>query len=195
MEIVARHEESRTAEVTGGPPVDVGEEYELLKCPACKEINLRVTKWDEWAVEAIRDDGEDPEEVLGTVVYPAPPEIPDGLPPAIRSAYQEALGVRAISPNAYSVLLGRVLEAVCRDRDASGDTLYQQIANLGKKNEIPETIVKVAHGVRKFRNVGAHSAIGSLAATDVTVVERLARAVLEFVYTAPHLAKLAEQAK
>jgi hypothetical protein len=173
----------------------MGENYDLLKCPACQGVNLRLIEWHEWQVEAISEQGDDPEELLGTIVYPTPPEIPDGLPTTVRNAYQEALAVRSASPNAYSVLLGRVLETVCRDRKASGKTLYEQIADLGSKNEIPETIVRVAHGVRKFRNVGAHAGIGSLTAEDVTVIERLARAVLEFVYTAPHLANLAEQQK
>jgi hypothetical protein len=195
MHVVASHKENRTLIDPNGPPVDMGEDYDLLKCPACQGVNLRFIEWNEWQVEAIRAQGDDPEEVLGTIVYPTPPEIPDGLPPTVRNAYQEALAVRSASPNAYSVLLGRVLETVCRDRKASGKTLYEQIADLGSKNEIPETIVRVAHGVRKFRNVGAHAGIGSLTAEDVTVIERLARAVLEFVYTAPHLANLAEQQK
>lgn len=195
MHILARYEETRTEEAINGPHVEVGEEYDLLKCPACFQINLRLIQWDEWTVESISDEGDDPEDVLGTIVYPAPPEIPEGLPPIVRNAYHEALAVRAVSPNAYAVLLGRVLENVCRDRNASGTTLYKQIADLGKKNEIPERIVKLAHGLRKLRNAGAHAAVGSLKANEVTVLERLARAVLEYVYTAPHLVRLAEKEK
>lgn len=173
--------------------MDAGEQYDLLKCPGCLKINLRHLEWDELTVEALREGGRDPEELLGTVVYPIPPQIPEGLPQIVRRAYREALEVRDRSPNAYAVLLGRVLEIVCRDREASGETLYEQIADLGHRKELPETIVQVAHGVRKLRNVGAYAAIGSLSGDDVTVMERLARAVLEFVYTAPHLAKLAER--
>jgi Domain of unknown function (DUF4145) len=194
MTIVARHGESQELESDTGAPMDVGEDYELLKCPACLQINLRRIQWSEWQVEAISDEGKEPEEVLGDVVYLPRPEVPDGLPPKVRAAYQEALGLRSASVNAYAVMLGRVLETVCNDRKATGDTLFQRIADLGARNEIPATIVKVAHGLRKLRNVGAHAAIGSLTAKDVPVVERLARAVLEYVYTAPHLARLAEKA-
>lgn len=170
-----------------------GVDYQLLKCPACDQINLRIVQWDDSAVEALAEDGEDPEFVLGEIVYPPAEKVPDGLPMDLRTAYEEALAVRLSSPNAYAVMLGRVLEAVCVDRKAEGRTLYDQIADLGDRGEIPDTIVQVAHGVRKLRNVGAHAAIGSLGKRDVHVIERLARAVLEYVYTAPRLVRLAER--
>lgn len=190
MAIVASYVEDRSIEPPNAPPIEQGETYEMLRCPACSEISLMVIRWNGFAPEEL---GASIEKELGQIVYPSSPEIPEGLPSAVQAAYKEALAVRSRSPNAYSVMLGRVLEIVCKDRSAKGDTLYQQIANLGARGELPDRIVDVAHGLRKLRNIGAHADIGSLEAEDVPILESLSRAVLEFVYTTARVLSLAER--
>lgn len=107
---------------------------------------------------------------------------------------QEALQVRN-APNAYAVLLGRVIEAVMDDRGATGTNLRSQIdylKDLKAKQEIPAGLAEVAHGVRNFRNRGAHFA-GSLTETEVPMLEKFTRALLEWVYSAPRLVRIAKR--
>jgi Domain of unknown function (DUF4145) len=93
----------------------------------------------------------------------------------------------------YGVLLGRVLDAVCEDRQAIGDTLDQKLKSLADKRDIPEKLVKVAAGMRKLRNIGAHADLGELTEAELPVLDDLTRAILEYVYAAPLLATEAEE--
>jgi hypothetical protein len=96
-----------------------------------------------------------------------------------------------ISPNAYGVLLGRVLELVCEDRQAKGDSLHKKLQDLSTRGEIPTKLVDVARSLKDLRNVGAHASLGNLTADEVPILEDLTRAILEYVYGAPALAEAA----
>jgi len=185
MEIGAAHREYHY--FTG----DDGEEWgdliatnELCVCPSCSQLTLRV-------VDHISG-YEDPPI---TVLYPETMEdaTPRGVPEAVRKAYLSASKVRDIDANAYAVLLGRVLEFVCIDRKADGDTLAKRLQNLSVRNEIPERLAEVAKGLRQLRNVGAHADLGELTDAEVPVLDNLTRAILEYVYTAPLLVSEAEE--
>ena len=115
------------------------------------------------------------------------------LPPKVMSSYQAAVKVRAIEPNAYGVLLGRVLEVLCEDRKANGDTLYKKLEDLGNRGEIPQPLVEMAQSLRQLRNVGAHASLGELTAKEIPFLDDLCRAILEYVYDAPDLILKAKQ--
>jgi hypothetical protein len=135
----------------------------------------------------------DPPDVEFETLYPYGSKLPLGLPETVGKAYESALKVRPIDANAFSVLLGRVLDLVCIDRKAGGKTLNEKLNDLASKGEIPEKLVRVAKGLRQFRNVGAHAELGELTAAEVPILEDLTRAILEYVYSAPLLASQAEQ--
>lgn len=168
-----------------GPPVEHGTIYELLKCPACKEVLLRSYFWHDMM------DSED--EVTFKLLYPFDVRIPLGLPETIEKAYRASLKVKTIDANAYGVLVRRVLEMVCSDRDATGRTLNDKLKDLASKSEIPTKLVDVADKLRAFGNVGAHAELGDLTTEEVPIVEDLCRAILDYIYTAPYLAQRAEK--
>lgn len=159
-------------------PIDEGYVYELLACPACDEVTLR---------RYYQADYLDPSEMVLDVLFPHAGRVPVALPSAVMSAYQAANKVRAIDPNAYAVLLGRVLEIICQDRKAEGGTLFERLENLGNRGEIPKPLVEMAHSLRQLRNVGAHASLGELTSAEIPFLDDLCRAVLEYVYSAPEL--------
>ncbi len=163
-------------------PAEAHTGFELCTCPVCKGVTLRSYFWH---------DAMDPEDVSYDILYPSVERIQKGLPPKVRKAYEAAQKVRNIDPNAYGVLLGRVLDIVCEDREASGDTLDKRLKNLAEKGEIPEKLVAVAAGVRKLRNIGAHADLGELTEEELPVLNDLTRAILDYVYSAPYLASIA----
>ncbi len=185
MEIVARHSTVQQEEDERSPFTwEAGFLFELIKCPACREIMLRRLHWDDRYMDGSDQDYE--------TLYPAGDKMPRGLPPKIKKGYEAAQRVRNVDPNAYGVLLGRVLEMVCGDRNASGDTLEQRLQCLSTRGDIPTKLVAVATGLRKLRNVGAHPDLGELTGAELPVLDDLTRAILEYVYSAPSLAKEAE---
>jgi hypothetical protein len=80
--------------------------YELLECFPCGKVVLRRisvhTGLDPGGIDSPLD-----------VLYPSGTDTPSGLPKRVENAYDAALAVKAIDPNAFAVWLGRVLDAVC----------------------------------------------------------------------------------
>ena len=185
MEIVGGYSGLREyCDERSGITWDAGYVYQIDCCPACSGITLRRYGWHSGSM--------DPSEIEYEVLYPGSHEVPRGLPEAVQKAYEAATRVRSIDANAYSVLLGRVLEIVCQDRSAKGDSLAARLRDLSSKGEIPERLSQVADGLRQLRNVGAHPSLGELTAAEVPVLDNLTRAILEYVYTAEVLVQEAE---
>jgi hypothetical protein len=187
MEVVSSHSTVRDySDDRLGMSWEAGAVYELNQCPACEEITLRRYLWHSGAM--------DPSEIEYSQLYPVGDRGPPrGLPKTIESGYHAAQKVRNIDANAYGVLLGRVLDLVCEDRQASGDTLDKRLRHLAENGEIPAKLVAVATGLRKLRNIGAHADLAQITQAELPVLDDLTRAILEYVYSAPLLAREAEE--
>lgn len=185
MEIVADHSGVRSYDDPhSNSSWEAGNVYELLRCPACDGVTLRSYYWHDMAM--------DPSEIEFTTLYPSGVDRPVGLPDSLARAFDAAQKVRNIDANAYGVLLGRVLELVCQDRNATGKYLADKLGDLASKGEIPDKLVGVANGLKDLRNVGAHPTLGELTGAELPILDRLCRAILEYVYSAPYIAQQAE---
>ena len=167
-----------------GPLWEIGDVYNLLLCPSCKKVTLTKYFYDE------RFDDEESE--LRTL-FPQDDKIPLGLPDPIKKAYDAALKVKHVDANAFAVLVGRLIEMVCEDRSAAGRSLSDKLADLAGRGEIPRNLVGVADGLRNLRNVGAHAGLGELTGAEIQILSALAKALLEYVYSAPYLAGIAQK--
>lgn len=153
--------------------------------PACEGVTVRRYLWQ---------DQFDPDDIDLEIVYPkSASAAPIGLPPTIQQEFDAALRVRSVSPNAYGVLLGRLLELVCNDRGAEKGNLDARLKELSSRDEIPEKLVRVAEKLQELRHVGAHARVGELGSAEVPILDSLCRAILEYVYSAPHLVQQAEE--
>jgi hypothetical protein len=155
--------------------VESGPFWELVLCPACHNISLRRTYFQ---------DGETLEE---EIVYPTNNKPIEGLPSKVNIEYKKALKVQNIDSNAFAVLLGRVLDKVCLDKGATGKSLADRLKSLASKNIIPKQLADMALQLKDLRNVGAHADLGNLTPAEVPILHELCRAILEYVYTAPEL--------
>lgn len=161
-----------------------GTMYNVLECPACKKAIIISYGWDAGM--------ESEEDVKYKILYPIDKNIPIGLPVNIQKAFKAAEKIKTVDVNAYVILLRRLLELVCIDRKAKGATLALMLKDLSDRNEIPEKLVKVAKGLKDFGNMGAHAGIGELSEKEVPIVATLCTAILEYIYSAPFLATIAE---
>lgn len=186
MEILGTGSDTTFQESVDEPPIEVGNIYEILKCPACEKETIRKYFWHDYM-----DDSMEPKY---EILYPQDARIPIGLPDNIVRAYLAALKVKSVDSNAFGVLIGRVIEMVCVDRGASGRMLGQKLQDLATKGEIPDKLVEVAGKLAKLRNIGAHSDLGELTEKEAPIVEDLCKSLLDYLYTAPHLANKAEEA-
>ena len=159
---------------------EAGHIIELAKCMVCEGSTLRKLNVHY---------GFEPDSgfINAEVLYPSEPNIPSFLPRDIEVAYRSALKVRHVDNNAFGVLLGRVLEMVCMDKAANGDSLSQRLKDLAIRRAIPDRLAEVAHKLRQLRNIGAHPGLGELTPEEMPVLEQLCRALLEYVYSMPAL--------
>jgi hypothetical protein len=186
MEIVAHYSQVENRDDPGSEMLwEEGPVYEILLCPACQGVLFGSYYWHDMAI--------DPSEVEFEVLYPRETATPRGLPDVIQKAYDAAKEVRAMNVNAYGVMLGRVLELICEDRKAAGNTLAAKLKDLSEKGEFPSKLVPVAKSLRNLRNIGAHAGRGELGPEELPILGDLCNAIVEYVYTAPFLATQAEQ--
>lgn len=168
-----------------GEPLDYGVVYLVALCPSCNKANVLSYFWDV-AMESN-------DEIEYEVLYPKDTKYPLGLPPKILNAYKAAEKVKNIDGSSYALLMRRLLEMVCIDRKAKGKTLHKMLEDLAGRHEIPEKLVAVANGLRGFGNIGAHPVEGELGAGEAPIVNSLTNAILEYIYSAPYLADMAER--
>jgi len=168
------------------PEPNQGYNYELLLCLACKKVTFR---------EYFEHDCMDPEDIRLETLYLYPPQGVKlfYLPFSVQKAYEAALKARAIDANAYAILLGRMLEVVCENRKVKGENLYDKLKALAEKGEIPNNLVGIAHGLRMLRNIGVHEPLEGLGDDEIPILDDLSRAILEYIYVAPNLARQAEE--
>lgn len=180
MKIVAHYSETDPIVDSDGDVVDEAtEHYELVRCPACEKIVLRNYGYGPWL---------DPQDdVVIQTLYPKDPNTIRGLPEGVKKAYEAALRVRSIDPNAFAVLLGRVLDKICEDRKAKGRSLSDRLGDLAQRGEIPSRLSDLAKSLKDLRNVGAHANLGELTSKEIPFLDDLCRAILEYVYSGPEL--------
>lgn len=183
MEVGTTYSQTYTDEYPDGSTVDHGQAFELVVCPACHGVILRSYYWH----EGMESEGDTKIDVL----YPSETRLPPGLPVAVQRAFVSALKVKPIDSNAFAVLIGRVIDEVCAERKAKGDSLFQKLKDLANRQEIPTKLVGVADGLRHLRNVGAHAELGELTPQELPIVEDLCRALLDYLYAAPFLTQRA----
>ena len=178
------HDQSYDIPDYEGYTVNSGTTSYILECPTCKKVNIASSFWHENMDE---DDVQ-----TYDIIYPKNSDDPLGLPEKILKAYKAAEKVKPIDVNAYAILMRRLLELICLENGANDGTLTGMLQELANKNEIPQKLVKVATGLKDFGNVGAHAGSGDLSEKEIPIVNALCTAILEYIYSAPYLATLAE---
>ena len=148
----------------------------LLKCPTCNKHSLRVNI-------DIEDD-EDEGVINSHLEYPNKKILPAEIPKEIRTAYIQAERVKHISPNAYAVLMRRILESICINKKAEGKSLYDQLKFLGTKNIIPPILGDASDILRKIGNIGAHA--GEEVSEDlISSIDSFFNILVDYLYIIP----------
>lgn len=158
----------------GSPSKDVTVyEAGMRKCPndECHELVFVVIK-----------DGR-----LTTSYPPEAVEInPNGLPTRILTSLQEA--ATCYSAGCYraaALMVRRVLEELCDDREAAGRNLKERIAALGQSTILPKELLEAADELRLLGNDAAHieaKTYDAIEAEEVEAAFELAKELLKAIY-------------
>ena len=120
------------------------------------------------------------------LVWPAPAGLHPCVPQSIKNIYLEAAAIKALAPNAFANQIRRALEGLCLDRGATKRTLALNLSELSDRGEIPETLTEMTGVLRKLGNVGSHAGEETISSDYVDVIDDFFRAIIEYVYIAPH---------
>jgi hypothetical protein len=123
------------------------------------------------------------------LVWPSPGYFHVAVPATIQKIYAEASLIKGRAPNAFANQIRRCLEAVCIDRGATKRILADNLKELADRGEIPQTLADMADVLRTLGNIGSHFDDEEVSPEYVPVIDDFFRAVVEYVYIAPHKVK------
>ncbi len=92
-----------------------------------------------------------------TRVWPSSGELHDAVPAEVKRHYSEAVLIKSRAPNAFANQIRCSLEAVCKDRGATGHTLAANLKQLADRGEIPQTLATMTDALRQLGNIGSHA--------------------------------------
>jgi hypothetical protein len=149
--------------------------YTTLQCPKCKKINI---------IKHYSEDAMDFD--IESLIYPEPLRKFQSLPEKIQKSYDSAQKQLVFDPAAAIVYIGKIIQMLCNDKEAKGNTLDKNITYLAEKGIIPKQIEEISHTLRKIRNYPAHSdELDEIEPKDAYILMALCDAILEYVYEAP----------
>jgi hypothetical protein len=172
----ARYHEVYT-DYTSFGEIELWREWRLLECGACaRPILQELDSEGDWAIP-----GYEP-----PVLYPVAGLELEGLPSSVAKAYGEAVRVQTISPPACVTMIGRTLEAVCKDQVATGRNLEEKLTTLANNERLPLVLAQMARQLRQLRNLGAHADDeDEVTGADIPILMDFLDAILEYLYVAP----------
>jgi hypothetical protein len=156
-------------------------EWALLECVSCSRPLLDEIETEDFGYAGSRSE-------VTTTLYPMiSGGSRDGLPEGVAEAYDAAARVRLVSPSAYAVLVGRLLERICLDKlpEAKG-TLFANLRLMADEKLIPGPLADMADQLRQIRNLGAHAhPDDEVQPDDVPAITEFTEAIIEYLYRAP----------
>lgn len=156
--------------------VDVEEIYhwQLLSCPVCH----RVTLWENM-IDPILEYAD------AKTLYPMCTIDYSGVPSRIKTAFESALKVKNIDTAICALALRRVLEAICKDKGAEGNSLEKMIANMIDREILPGMFDDACWIIRQLGNSAAHAdkKVFSMHQVDQTI--EFVQNIINYLYTLP----------
>ncbi|MBC2726108.1 DUF4145 domain-containing protein [Desulfosporosinus sp.] len=106
-------------------------------------------------------------------------EVPD----MVKQSYDDAVScVNAKIWTAAVVMVGRALEAVCKDAFPDSKNIYHGLKQMKDNGLISEELLEWSNELRVLRNMGAHATTGKITAEDANEALDFLQAILEIFY-------------
>lgn len=130
---------------------------------------------------------------LSTLEWPTQKEtLPSGVPESVRRIYEEALRVKASSPDSFVVQIRRAIQAICvdqgaREYDDEGRhmTLADNLRELSRNRIFPRQVTDVLHQLKYLGNVGAHGIDETVKPEIAKIAGELFRLLIQQIYEIP----------
>ncbi|MFH2103660.1 MAG: DUF4145 domain-containing protein [Chloroflexota bacterium] len=160
--------------------------FTFTRCTICDGMALREHPGD-WDAPLAPGDKPLSTDIPFQQLWPPTASFSSEVPERIRTIYDEARLVQKRSPSSFAVQLRRAFEALVKDRQAEGRTLYAQVQWMIDHGQLPNVFAEMMHVARMIGNLGAHDAEQDVTDHDAEVSDQFFRAIIEYVYVAPAL--------
>lgn len=149
-------------------------EYTFAYCEHCKTPSLFLRE----------DYGRGFEEDEYYRLYPVNERLINfDVPEIVKQSYEEAVkSINASCWIASVVMVGRALEAVCKDAFPESKNVYTGLKKMKEKGLISEELLEWSNELRVLRNMGAHASDEKITAIDATEALDFLQAILEIFY-------------
>ncbi len=153
-------------------------EWRLLSCPVCKKVSLIENYSNEY----------DPKDEI-ELLYPECNINYLGVPREVKSAFEAALKVKNIDTSVCLLSLRRVLEAICKEQGAKGNSLEIMISDMLEKGKLPSTMNDACWIIRQLGNNAAHADDIIVHMSDVEHTIGFLKTIMQYLYTLPEQMK------
>jgi Domain of unknown function (DUF4145) len=155
------------------------EEYTLAGCSVCGEPSLFYRQEVDLQRERLEVDL--PE---FNRLYPSLPRLPKcHLPEVVDKPYLEACEAELMHlPTACAVMIGRALEAACRDFDPQTRTIADGLRRMQERGALGPELFEWASELRVLRNEAAHTSQRDVGEEDASEALDFLQAILEILY-------------
>lgn len=148
----------------------------LLSCPVCEKVTL---------LEEYTDGSSCDHYTAVDTLYPQSTIDYTGVPDNIKRAFESALKVKNIDSAICALALRRVLEAICKERGASGSNLEAMISDMIKRNVLPKMFDDACWIVRQLGNSAAHGDNKYFSRRQVDQTILFMQNIINYLYTLP----------
>ncbi len=184
ISLIGTHKGQELYEQIDGQRYNQDFECYVYQCPTCKGISI----YGDF-VEYPKSDDENRKRIYpkGSQLVPAVHKVAsrECIPQKIVSIYDEIWPLRHIAPNAFAGQIRRVLEYICQEQSAEGNTLFAKLKHLLDSGVFPGHFAEMTDLIRKVGNIGAHSSGKEVDFHDAELLDDFFKSVVEYVYIAP----------
>lgn len=159
--------------------------YFILHCPVCYEVSI-LEKSTASYLEKPDGTFDIAEE---QILYPNIKSVKLGVPKDIVSAFDSAKKVQKIDSSICALSLRRVLELICINKNANGNTLENKIKDLVNINILPPTFDAACKHIRIIGNEGAHENQISIPAREIKTLIEYLDSIINYLYVLPEKIK------
>lgn len=156
---------------------DCEEEYTIAVCAECKEVSI-FFRSDLNILEPLG------REIEYFYLWPIEKRFLDiEVPNEVGNSYNEAVEASKNRLNkSAAVMIGRAVEAVCKDYDPNIKTIYSGLEAMLKDGSLSQEMYNWATELRLLRNIGAHSTEQEICGGDVENALDFLSALLTIIY-------------
>lgn len=154
--------------------------WNMLICPVCRMITLA----EEYTNESYQGHFWET-----STLYPTTKIDFEGVPESIKSAFESAMKVKNIDTRICLLSLRMVLEAICKDKGAKGNSLEKMIEDMIANKVLPEMFDDACWVIRQLGNSAAHADKRVYNAHQVEQTIGFMKDIINYLYTLPQQMK------